>query len=47
MCSVSNTVYVSPRDANAPVKEMNEHHFMGDLEGNFQKMLVWYDFKTR
>ncbi len=45
MCLMSHTVYVLCQDENALLWEEDEYHFMGDLAENFQKMLLWYDFK--
>lgn len=46
MCLILLTVYVQCQDENA-LQEEDEYHFMGDLAGNFQKILLWYDFKRQ
>lgn len=39
MCFMSRTVYLVHLDVNAPHKEKNEYHFMGDLAAILQKII--------
>lgn len=39
MCFMSHTVYLVHLDVNAPHKEKNEYHFMGDLAAILQKII--------